>query len=140
MEESSSKSAEIEDLHRQLSAKNEEISRLMEKVDTAFSEVSVLRSQVAEEIEAERVSCARAIQDEKSSLELCRQRHEQELREKAALLETKESECDTLQAEVAKLREHVDKGLGSQKALEDYKARAQKAIKQVFIMKFRTRS
>ena len=41
-------------------------------------------------------------------------------------------ESDSLRLQVSALQEQVDKGVGSKKILEEYKLRAQKAVKQVY--------
>ena len=131
LDELTSKDAHAEDLQRRILHQEEQISSLQSQLSKAEAVLVDARQEAVKEATELRESFAITLQTEQANWE--RQKHACDaLVVKAEQrLTSAVEECDSLRREVAVLQDQVEKGVGDKKTLEDYKSRAQKAVKQV---------
>jgi hypothetical protein len=131
LEELSSKDAHADDLQRRLSAQEEQLDALAARLAEETAALAASREQASSELVEQEASSALALEREQQRGQRDRDVSAALVAEAQQRVEAAEEECEALRREVAGLEARVEQGLGSKKTLEDYKLRAQKAVKQV---------
>jgi len=130
LEELSSKDAFAEDLQRSISDQKEQIASLNARLTDGEAALEEAQRQSSTEVAALHESFTSTLQDERDKIERLKKERAAAAAEAERQMEALLEESDSLRLQVSSLQEQVDKGVGSKKTLEEYKLRAQKAVKQ----------
>lgn len=133
LEELSSKDAFAEDLQRSISDQKEQIASLNARLTDGEAALEEAQRQSSTEVAALHESFTSTLQDERDKIERLKKEGAAAAAEAERQMEALLEESDSLRLQVSSLQEQVDKGVGSKKTLEEYKLRAQKAVKQVYM-------
>ena len=132
LEEISSKEAFAEDLQRSISDQKGLIAALNARVKDGEAALEKAQRDSVAQVAALQESFASTLQAEKTKVEQQKKESVAAVAEAERRIEAILEESDSLRLQVSALQEQVDKGVGSKKILEEYKLRAQKAVKQVY--------
>ena len=135
LEEMTSKDALAEDLQRRLDQQEDstrsQLEALSTRLATITSTLEETQQQASSELKEQNEISAVNLASEQLKRQEERAEHTVVVAELQQRLEVTAEESNALREEMAVLEERVEAGLGSKKTLEDYKQRAQKAVKQV---------
>lgn len=133
LEELSSKDAFAQELQRTISDQKDQITALNSQLTDDTAALEEAQNQYTAEISALQESFASTLLSEQAKFDQQKKEHAAAAVDAERRMEALLEESDSLRVQVSSLQEQVDKGVGSKKTLEEYKLRAQKAVKQVFL-------
>jgi hypothetical protein len=126
-----SKDAHAEDLQRHIAEQDAQIEAINIRLSEATASLIEVQERASAELVEERRASSVAMQDVLAKVESGKEAGAEQVRAVQERLEVSVDECEVLRLQVAALQADVQKGLGNKKTLEEYKLRAQKAVKQV---------
>ena len=131
VEELQGKDAYIENLKGLISEHENDINKLKIRLEEAESTLMASQEQALLQLDQQRSEAARLLENEQQARQQSNDNNTSIVSNLQLQLKAREDEIERLRSENCELEEQVAAGLDNKKSLEEYKSRAQKALKKV---------
>ena len=131
VEELQGKDAYIENLKGLISEHENNINKLKIRLEEAESTLMASQEQALLQLDQQRSEAARLLENEQQARQQSNDNNTSIVSNLQLQLKAREDEIERLRSENCEMEEQVAAGLDNKKSLEEYKSRAQKALKKV---------